>query len=177
MTDPLSITTGIITLYSALLQIKRLKEAYKQAPQIVSALEEDCDATLKIIRHAKSRLDRLEVILKNDDYIGAVNIRDELETRILLLRPEIEALQIDLCDFLRRPSKTWSLDQVTAFFTRSNQMRRLTEMHNKMAQKRQIFESFQRALDGYDLLTYLPPTYYSTCSPTGILIVLLLTYS
>jgi hypothetical protein len=143
--DPLSITTGIITLYSTLLQLKKFKDSYTEAPQIVLAIERDCSVTLKIIRTAKSRLDRLDRVLTVDDHINDESIKRDLVDNIKELKPQILSLQDDLKRFLELPNTNF--DQLKSWVMRPSQVHQLKDWHRKIVEKRKHFERLQRDLD------------------------------
>jgi hypothetical protein len=143
--DPLSIATGIITLYSTLLQLKKFKDSYTEAPQIILDIERDCSITLKIIRKAKSRLDRLDGLLTADDHINDESIKRDLVDNINELKPQILSLQNDLKRFLELPNTNF--DQLKSWVTRPSQVRRLKDWHRKIVERREHFERLQRDLD------------------------------
>lgn len=143
--DPISITTGIISLYSTLLQLKKFKDSYTEAPQIILAIERDCSITLKIIRKAKSRLDRLDRVLTADDHINDESIKRDLVDNIKELKPQILSLQNDLKRFLELPNTNFH--QLKSWVTRPSQVRRLKDWHRKIVERRGHFERLQRDLD------------------------------
>lgn len=146
--EPLSITTGIITLYSTLLQLKKFKDSYTEAPQIILAIERDCSITLKIICKAKSRLDQLgqlDRVLTVDDHINYESIKRDLEDNIKELKPQILSLQNDLRRFLELPNTNFH--QLKSWVTRPSQVRRLKDWHGKIVERREHFERLQRDLD------------------------------
>jgi hypothetical protein len=143
--EPLSITTGIITLYSTLLQLKKFKNSYTKAPQTISDIERDCSITLKIIRKAKSRLDRLDRVLTVDDHINDESIKRDLVDNIEELKPQILSLQNDLKRFLELPNT--NLHQLKSLVTRTSQVDRLNDWHKKIVERRKHFERLQRELD------------------------------
>jgi len=143
--DPLSITTGIITLYSTLLQLKKFKDSYTEAPQIIIAIERDCNITLNIIRNARSRLDRLDRVLKVDDHINDESIKRDLVDNIKELQPQILSLQNDLKRLLELPNTNFH--QLKSWVTRPSQVRRLKDWHRKIVERRKHFERLQRDLD------------------------------
>src|SRR5947208_11998724 len=107
MSEPLSIITACITLYSAVWSLKKVQDSYSEAPEFISELLEDCDQTLKILLHAKSVLRQLNRALLSQvqgDF-GPVNIGHELQKNIASLQPDIEALQKQLTA-LEHPAKT-----------------------------------------------------------------------
>lgn len=143
--DPLSITTGIITLYSTLLQLKKFKDSYTEAPQIILAIEHDCSITLKIIRKAKSRLDRLDRVLTVDDHINDESIKRDLVDNVEELKPQILSLQDDLKRFLEVPNTNFH--QLKSWATRPSQVHQLKDWHRKIVERRKHFERLQRDLD------------------------------
>jgi hypothetical protein len=143
--EPFSIATGIITLYSTLLQLKKFKDSYTEAPQIILDIEHDCSITLKIIRKAKSRLDRLDRVLTVDDHINDESIKRDLVDNINELKPQILSLQNDLKRFLELPNTNF--DQLKSWVTRPSQVRRLKDWHRKIVERREHFERLQRDLD------------------------------
>jgi len=143
--DPLSIATGIITLYSTLLQLKKFKDSYTEAPQIILDIERDCSITLKIVRKAKSRLDRLDGLLTADDHINDESIKRDLVDNINELMPQILSLQNDLKRFLELPNTNF--DQLKSWVTRPSQVHRLKNWHRKIIERRKHFERLQRDLD------------------------------
>jgi hypothetical protein len=143
--DPLSITTGIITLYSTLLQLRKFKDSCAEAPQVILEIERDCSITLKIIRKAKSRLDRLDRVLTKEDRFNDGCIKNDLVDSIEKLKPQILSLQNDLKRYLELPNTNFH--QLKSWVTRPINVSQLRDWHKKIVERREHFERLQRELD------------------------------
>ena len=142
--DPLSIISGSITLYAALLQLKKLSDSVRDVPEVIVSLQHDVDETLKILLHSKAIIKRLDD-LGDPGPFSTVNIRDELRKNISCLQPDIESLRRDLAGLDHAPQN--NLDQWTNRFRQIRQMPRLTETHARIAERLRWFETLRQALN------------------------------
>ena len=145
--DPLSITTGIITLWSVLSKIKKFKDAYDEAGSVLTTLENECELTLDIIRSTKRDLDRLELITGSYYVDGDVNNRQKLARIIKELRPDLLSLSDEITRLSAEPKTR------VALWTR--QGRRLlqsppgnvAQLQKRIIKKREEFTQLRAALD------------------------------
>lgn len=146
MVDPLSITTGIITLYSVVWQLKKFKDFYIDAPEIIRSLEEHCEETLNIILHTKYRLDSHERHPTPDDTINPVDIRERLRKNIATLHPEVKALQAELTTLLKSPETHYAY--LKSLLVKARHASRLENMHKKIIDRLGQFDRILRSFDG-----------------------------
>jgi hypothetical protein len=146
MVDPLSVTTGIITLYSAVWQLKSLKDSYTDAPEIIRSLERDCDETLTVILHTKYRLDSYDRQLTPDDTFNPVDIREKLRNYIATLHPEAKALETELTALLRSPETNYAY--LKSLVVKAHHVRHLENMHKKIVDRLVQFDRLLRSVDG-----------------------------
>jgi hypothetical protein len=143
--DPLSITTGIVTLYSTLASLKRFRDEYRNAPQVIKDIEVDCEVTFQIIRHAKDILDTRDSLLGPDDFESVVNIRAELAKHINLLQLQVEDLRNELLKFmLSQPSTRFGMLTSKTMLPWATQP--FTEAHTKIVKRRKEFERLKQSL-------------------------------
>lgn len=143
--DPLSITTGIIALYSTLLQLREFAAIYAEAPQVISYIQRDCSTTLNIIRRARSKLDQLDALLTDDDKTDHESIRRDLLGNIEELLRKLFSLQSTLKDLLRSPDTNF--DQLRNLVTTRAKINVLRGLHRDIVERREVFERLQRSLD------------------------------
>lgn len=144
--DPLTITTGIITLYTAVWQLEKLRESYTNVPEIIKSLERDCDGTLRIILHTKYRLDRHDRHPSPDDPVNPIDIREEMRKIIALLHPEVEALKAELTTLLRSPETNY--DYLKSRLVKARHVHHLQSMHKKIGERLVQFDRLLRSVDG-----------------------------
>jgi len=144
--DPLSITTGIITLYSTIWQLKRLKDAQAEVPEVIRLLEADCDHTLGVILHTKSRLDSHDRHPTPNDVFNPIDIREKLRANIACLHPEVKSLQAALTTLLQSPGTNY--DYLKSLLVKQRHVTHLKSVHKKIAGKLEHFDRLLQALEG-----------------------------
>jgi len=151
MTDPLSITTGIVTLYSTVWSLRKLIIAYKDAPETVRLLARDCDETLDIVLHTKCRLDNYDRHPTPEDTLNPVDIRQKLRDNINALRPDIDALKEELRT-LQRPAET-NYAHLKKSILMPNHVSKLKGLQKKINSR---LPQFDRLLKSLDALASIP---------------------
>ena len=145
--DPLSITTGIITLYSTAWGLKKLVDSYREAPEVIKTLERDCDETLDIILHTKSRLDSYERHPTPEDAFNPIDIRQKLREHIINLHPDIKALKAELRTLLRPPATNY--EHLRGLILKAHHVSNLKVLHKKIHGRLPHFDRLLKSLDGY----------------------------
>ncbi len=144
--DPLSITTGIITLYSVVWQLKSLRDSYREAPETIKALARDCDDTLNVILHTIWRLDSYEPDPDPDKTFNPVDIRYRLREHIATLYPEVKALREKLAAIQREPETNW--DHLAAHVLKRPRLSHLEGVHRRIAERLVQLDRLLRSVDG-----------------------------
>ena len=147
MSDPLSIATGILTLYQAILELKRLRDALKRTPTIVANIESECHLVLNSLQYAQVRLHFMEEMdLDNPDRPLCLRIQHDIRDAIEELRPDIERLQAELSR-LRQLSPRTLLGSWVGALQQYHNMPALVEASEKIAKKRKEFDGLKQELD------------------------------
>jgi len=145
--DPVSITTGIVTLFSVLHKLKEYKDSCAKAHDVLLKLERDCKVTLDKILHAKRVLDRLELITGGYYTFGGDNVRERLETSITELQPELVALLAEISRLSIEPRTNLGLLKDIAKKALQIPTDKLSERRERILEKTKNFELWQSALD------------------------------
>lgn len=148
MAEPLAIATTIISLYSTLSALKRYKDSYANAPDIVKSLTRECDTTLLILTHTKSRLenDKTDNNPSDPENPLSPNIEAALQTYITALYPEVEALKQELWKLLRPPETNYH--KFKAKLLTPYHVSRFKEIQTKINRDREHFNYLLRFEDG-----------------------------
>lgn len=146
MADPLSIATGIITLYSTAWSLKKLVQLHREAPEIIKKLERDCTVTLDVIVHTKHRLDIYESYSTPEDAFRPINIRQKLREHIEDLYPDITKLKAEL-KALERPPAT-NYEHFRDLALKPHHVSKLKGLHKRIRDKVRQFGMLLRSLDG-----------------------------
>jgi len=146
MAEPLSITTAIITFYSAIYALKKYKDSYTDVPAIIEALACECDLTLEILLHTKWRLYNHDKHPTPDNTLNPVNIRARLGEHIARLYPEVKALTQELATLLR-PSQT-NYDHIKSLVLKPHHRSRLGRIQGNIVESRKQFDRLLRSIDG-----------------------------
>jgi hypothetical protein len=147
MADPLSITTGIITLWSVISKIKKFKAAYEEAGNLLNTLESECELTLDIIRSTKRGLDRLELITGSYYIDGGVNIRQRLARTIEELRPDLFSLSKEITQLSAEPKTRLSVWTSRGKRLLQSPPGNVAQLQKRIVKKREEFNQLRAALD------------------------------
>jgi len=139
--DPLTIATGIITLYSVVWHLRRLSESFTSVPAVVANLERETSWTLRILIHTQWRLYFDSGPLASDDY-NPTDIRGLLADVIGELRPEVQALRADLVEMLRPPETNFESIMHRLSMTHLSRLRRA---HRAISERLRHFDRVMNA--------------------------------
>jgi len=144
--DPISITTGIITLFAVIRKIQRFRRDVAEAGNLLRDLERDCTLTLDLIRNCKRNLDRLELIMGGSFIYDGDDIRKKLTKIIQELDPDLKALGREIARLALEPQNRFELWRNAA--RRALPLpSKLSDKHKEIVKKRKEFEKLQSALD------------------------------
>jgi len=143
MAEPLAVTTAIITLYSTLVKLKRYRDSFTEAPEIISALLRECDSTFVILQHTK---ERLQGYRNQRSTSKEIDIRAELQDHIAQFKSEVDALKHELVNLRHHP--TTNLDHIKGVVSKKWRVERLLKIHKKIVQSRKQFDGLYACLNG-----------------------------
>lgn len=137
MVDPISIITGIITVYSVACQLKKIKDSYispAAPPNVIVDLENRCKYAARVLMHTQGRLDDyrndMESSLwaldreKHED--TNASIEESLNEVIAKLLPQVGELKAQLARYGRASATNW--EYYTSIPKRNSELANLKEL-------------------------------------------------
>lgn len=135
--DPLTVANNIITIYSAVRYLRRVRESYHNVPEIISVLQQEVNHTLEIFFHMQRLIDEDERHRAGEITNSPSTINQQLDQAIAGLYPQVESLRDELQAIISTPETNFDNIVLTIARTR---LPRLRSLHKAISERLTHFD-------------------------------------